>query len=93
MIFDIRLAQYSFGLDFVGDMLIAILPTSSQAGFVALSSLSSFASGGYPALQSLGVVCLNACGLGSEVGTLFGGIAVVTSIGHIISVRRLNVQR
>jgi hypothetical protein len=87
--FDTRLAQYSLGLDFVGDMLITILPTSSQASFIALSSLSSFASGSVPALQSLGAVCLHALGLGSEVGTLFGGIAVVTSIGHIISVHPL----
>lgn len=83
--FDRRLAQCSLGLDCASDALIALAPTPSQSTFIALSSLSSFSSGGNPALHSLGAVCLYACGSGADVGGLFGGIAVLSALPHIIS--------
>ncbi|RDB25839.1 putative membrane protein C14C4.07 [Hypsizygus marmoreus] len=82
---DKLLAQGSLAVDGLADTLVALAPTSSQATYIGLSCLSSFTSGGNPALHSLGAVCLHACGFGSEVGALFGGIAVLSAIGHIIS--------
>ncbi|KAG5645934.1 hypothetical protein DXG03_004723 [Asterophora parasitica] len=85
MQFDKRLAQASLGLDGTADALVALAPTSSQPTYIGLSVLSSFTSGGNPALHSLGAVCLHACGYGSEVGALFGGMAVLSAVAHIIS--------
>ncbi|GLB40410.1 putative major facilitator superfamily protein [Lyophyllum shimeji] len=85
MKFDKRLAQASLAVDCIADTLVALAPTSSQITFIAVSCLSSFTSGGNPALHSLGAVCLHACGYGSEVGALFGGIAVLSAVAHIIS--------
>ncbi|KAF8071921.1 major facilitator superfamily domain-containing protein [Lyophyllum atratum] len=85
MKFDKRLAQASLAIDGMADALVALVPTSSQVTYIGLSCLSSFTSGGNPALHSLGAVCLHACGYGSEVGALFGGIAVLSAIAHIFS--------
>lgn len=84
--FDRYLASISLAVDGTADSLIAITRSKSQGAFVALSCLSSFTSGGNPALHSLGAVCLHACGRSSEVGALFGAIGVVSAIGHIVSV-------
>ncbi|KAG6842323.1 hypothetical protein C0991_010612 [Blastosporella zonata] len=83
--FDKRLAQASLAVDGLADALVALAPTSSQATYIGLSCLSSFTSGGNPSLHSLAAVCLYACGFGSEVGALFGGIAVLSAIAHILS--------
>ncbi|KAJ7494798.1 major facilitator superfamily domain-containing protein [Mycena galericulata] len=83
--FDKRLAQSSLALDALADIFVAISPSSSQASFVAFSCLSSFASGGNPALHSLGAVCIYAMGFGSETGRLFGAIGVLSAIAHSIS--------
>lgn len=85
--FDKRLAQASLAVDGLADALVALTPASSQTLFIGLSCLSSFTSGGNPTLHSLGAVCLHACGYSSEVGALFGGMAVLSAIAHIINVR------
>ncbi|KAF8149882.1 major facilitator superfamily domain-containing protein [Crassisporium funariophilum] len=85
MKFDRYLAQISLAVDGIADSLVAITANKSQATFVALSCLSSFTSGGNPALHSLGAICLHACGYGSEVGALFGAMGVVSAIAHIVS--------
>jgi hypothetical protein len=66
--------------------LVAIVPSSSQGAFVAFSCINSFTSGGNPTLHSLGAVCLHAAGRSSEVGSLFGAMAVLSAIAHTISV-------
>ncbi|KAJ7429013.1 hypothetical protein FB451DRAFT_1334077 [Mycena latifolia] len=86
--FDKRLAQASLSVDALADLLVAISPASSQVSFIAYSCLSSFTSGGNPALHSLGAVCLHALGHGSETGRLFGALGVVSAVAHSISVRR-----
>lgn len=78
-------------MDGLADALVAVVSNKSQPIFIALSCLSSFTSGGNPALHSLGAVCLHACGYGSDVGALFGAIGVVSAIGHIVSVRFLPI--
>ncbi|KAJ7931571.1 major facilitator superfamily domain-containing protein [Mycena leptocephala] len=83
--FDKRLAQASLSVDALGNLLVAISPTSSQISFIAFSCLSSFTSGGNPALHSLGAVCLHALGYSSETGRLFGAIGVLNAIAHTIS--------
>ncbi|PPQ67486.1 hypothetical protein CVT25_006027 [Psilocybe cyanescens] len=83
--FDRYLASISLAVDGLADSLVAIARDRSQPVFVALSCLSSFTSGGNPALHSLGAVCLHACGRGSEVGALFGALGVLSAIGHIVS--------
>lgn len=85
--FDKYLAQISLAVDGLADTLVALIPGASQTTFTALSCLSSFTSGGNPALHSLSAVCLHACGYGSEVGALFGACAVLSAIAHIVSVR------
>lgn len=84
--FDRYLASISLAVDGFADSLVAVARDRSQPVFVALSCLSSFTSGGNPALHSLGAVCLHACGRGSEVGALFGALGVLAAIGHIVSV-------
>jgi hypothetical protein len=84
--FDKYLAQCSLALDCIADTLITLAPSSSQVMFVGLSCLSSFTAGGNPALHSLGAVCLHAAGFSSEVGALFGGMAVLSALAHITSV-------
>lgn len=84
--FDRTLAQISVGVDGLADALVAITASRSQPIFVALSCLTSFTSGGNPALHSLGAVCIHAIGFSSEVGSLFGAIAVVSAVAHIFSV-------
>ncbi|KAH6913454.1 major facilitator superfamily domain-containing protein [Coprinopsis sp. MPI-PUGE-AT-0042] len=83
--FDRTLAQISIGLDGLADALVAITASRSQGIFVALSCLTSFTSGGNPALHSLAAVCIHAIGFSSEVGSLFGAIAVVSAVAHIFS--------
>ncbi|KAF8638310.1 hypothetical protein AX17_002330 [Amanita inopinata Kibby_2008] len=83
--FDRYLAQFSLALDGTADALVAIASSGSQITFIALSCISSFTSGGNPSLHSLAAVCLHACGYSSEVGTLFGAMAVLSAIAHIIS--------
>ncbi|KAG6862571.1 hypothetical protein C0995_000119 [Termitomyces sp. Mi166 len=83
--FDKRLAQASLAVDGLADALVALTPASSQTLFIGLSCLSSFTSGGNPTLHSLGAICLHACGFSSEVGALFGGMAVLSAIAHIIN--------
>ncbi|KAK7033172.1 major facilitator superfamily domain-containing protein [Favolaschia claudopus] len=80
--FDKRLARASLSVDALGDLLITIAPTSSQLSFIAASCLSSFTSGGNPALHSLGAVCLHALGHSSETGRLFGAVGVLNAIAH-----------
>jgi hypothetical protein len=86
MNFDRFLAGISLAVDGFADTLVAIVANKSEGVFVALSCLSSFTSGGNPALHSLAAVCLHACGRGTEIGALFGAIGIVSAIGHIISV-------
>ncbi|KAJ6576528.1 major facilitator superfamily domain-containing protein [Mycena vulgaris] len=83
--FDKRLAQTSLSVDALADILVALSPASSQVSFIAFSCLSSFTSGGNPALHSLGAVCLHALGRGSETGRLFGAIGVLSAVAHSIS--------
>ncbi|KAF9565255.1 MFS general substrate transporter [Agrocybe pediades] len=83
--FDRYLASLSLAVDGLADTLVAVVSNKSQPMFVALSCLSSFTSGGNPALHSLGAVCLHACGRGDEVGALFGAMGVLAAIGHIVS--------
>ncbi|KAJ4477204.1 major facilitator superfamily domain-containing protein [Lentinula aciculospora] len=83
--FDKLLAQASLFVDASADALVAIVPSSSQSAFVAFSCLSSFTSGGNPTLHSLGAVCLHASGRSSEVGSLFGAMAVLSAVAHVIS--------
>ena len=84
--FDRRLAQISVGVDGLADSLVALTASRSQGIFIALSCLSSFTSGGNPALHSLGAICLHACGFSEEVGALFGAMGVLSAVAHIISV-------
>ncbi|THU91914.1 MFS general substrate transporter [Dendrothele bispora CBS 962.96] len=83
--FDQILAGASLAIDGTADALIAIAPSASQTMFVALSCMSSFTSGGNPILHSLAGACLHAAGYSSEVGPLFGALAVVAAVAHIIS--------
>ncbi|KAL0574736.1 hypothetical protein V5O48_007220 [Marasmius crinis-equi] len=83
--FDKILASVSLAVDGIADALVAIVPSSAQPAFVAFSCLSSFTSGGNPTLHSLGAVCLHAGGYSSEVGSLFGAMAVLSAIAHVIS--------
>ncbi|KAJ3997400.1 major facilitator superfamily domain-containing protein [Lentinula boryana] len=83
--FDKLLAQASLFVDASADALVAIVPSSSQPAFVAFSCLSSFTSGGNPTLHSLGAVCLHASGRSAEVGSLFGALAVLSAVAHVIS--------
>ncbi|KAF8907370.1 major facilitator superfamily domain-containing protein [Gymnopilus junonius] len=83
--FDRYLAAISLAVDGFADSLVALTSHNSQPLYYALSCLSSFTSGGNPALHSLGAVCLHACGRGSEVGALFGALGVLSAIGHIVS--------
>jgi len=85
MLFDKRLAQCSFAVDGLADFLIVLSPAASQVSFVGFSCLSSFTSGGNPAVHSLGAVCLHAVGRASETGALFGAMAVLGAIAHTIS--------
>ncbi len=87
MNFDRYLAGISLAIDGFADSLVATVSSKSSSVFVALSCLSSFTSGGNPALHSLGAVCLHACGRDSEVGALFGAMGALSAIGHIVSVR------
>ncbi|KAJ6513144.1 major facilitator superfamily domain-containing protein [Mycena sanguinolenta] len=83
--FDRRLARASLSVEALGDVLVIIAPTSSQLSFIAASCLSSFTSGGNPALHSLGAVCLQALGYSSETGRLFGAVGVLNAIAHSIA--------
>ncbi|PFH53013.1 hypothetical protein AMATHDRAFT_55923 [Amanita thiersii Skay4041] len=83
--FDKLLAQCSLALDGTADTLVAITRTKTPIPFILLSCVSSFTSGGNPSLHSLGAVCLHACGYSSEVGILFGAMAVLSAIAHVIS--------
>ncbi|EAU83084.2 hypothetical protein CC1G_11168 [Coprinopsis cinerea okayama7 len=83
--FDRYLAQASVGLDGLADTLVAITASRSSPVFIALSCLSSFTSGGNPTLHSLGAIAFHACGFSSEVGALFGAMAVLSAIAHTIS--------
>ncbi|KAJ7364088.1 major facilitator superfamily domain-containing protein [Mycena albidolilacea] len=83
--FDKRLARASLSVDALGNLLIVIAPTSSQISFIAASCLSSFTSGGNPALHSLGAVCLQALGHSSETGRLFGAVGVLNAIAHSVA--------
>lgn len=85
--FDRRLAQVSLAVDGFADSMVALTGNRSQPIFVLLSCLSSFTSGGNPALHSLGAICLHACGLSSDVGALFGAMGVLSAIAHVVSVR------
>ncbi|KAJ7593285.1 major facilitator superfamily domain-containing protein [Mycena floridula] len=84
MRFDKLLAGCSLFLDGLADFLIAVTP-NSQAAFYVFSSLSSFTSGGNPATHSLGAVCLHAAGRSSEVGSLFGAMAFLAAVAHVIA--------
>lgn len=80
-------------MDGTSDLLVALTSSRSQVFFIALSCVSSFNSGGSPALHSLGAVCLHACGHSSEIGMLFGAKAVLSAVVHIFSVGFLNQNR
>jgi hypothetical protein len=86
MSFDKQLAGWSLFVDGTADVLVAITPSASEIGFIAFSSLSSFTSGGNPAMHSLGAVCMHAAGRSSEVGSLFGAMAFLSAVAHVISV-------
>lgn len=88
MRFDKILARCSLAVDASANALIVLFPTSSQVSFILFSCLSSFTSGGNPSVHSLGAVCLHASGNSSEVGTLFGAMAVLSALAHIVSVSR-----
>ncbi|TFK27512.1 hypothetical protein FA15DRAFT_635667 [Coprinopsis marcescibilis] len=83
--FDRYLAQISLGADGLADALVAITMSRSRPIFIALSCLTSMTSGGNPSLHSLGAVCMHASGYSNEVGALFGAMAVLSAIAHIIS--------
>ncbi|PPQ71192.1 hypothetical protein CVT24_010010 [Panaeolus cyanescens] len=83
--FDRRLAQISLAVDGFADSMVALAGNRSQPIFVLLSCLSSFTSGGNPALHSLGAICLHACGFSSDVGALFGAMGVLSAIAHVVS--------
>jgi len=85
-VFDKYLAQISLFVDGLADALVAAVSNKSQTLFVVLSCLSSFTSGGNPALQSLGAICLHVLGAADQAGALFGAFGVLNSIAHIISV-------
>ncbi|KAF5359742.1 hypothetical protein D9756_003443 [Leucocoprinus leucothites] len=85
LVFDKYLAQISLFVDGLADALVAAVSNNSQPLFVALSCMSSFTSGGNPALQSLGAICLHVLGVSDQAGTLFGALGVLNAIAHIIS--------
>ncbi|KXN84727.1 hypothetical protein AN958_12154 [Leucoagaricus sp. SymC.cos] len=85
LIFDKYLAQISLFVDGLADALVAAVSNNSQPIFILLSCLSSFTSGGNPALHSLGALCLHVLGYSDEMGALFGALGVLNSIAHIIS--------
>ena len=86
LVFDKYLAQISLFVDGLADALVATVSNQSEPLFVVLSCLSSFTSGGNPALQSLGAICLHVLGASDQAGALFGAFGVLNSIAHIISV-------
>ncbi|KZV76315.1 hypothetical protein PENSPDRAFT_448195 [Peniophora sp. CONT] len=83
--FDRAVTAISYFTDATANALVVIAPTSNQAIFIFLTSLNSIASGGYPALQSLGAVSLQNMGRGSEIGLVFGAMGLVNSASHIIA--------
>ncbi|KAF4596547.1 hypothetical protein EYR40_007753 [Pleurotus pulmonarius] len=83
--FDQKIAGYSLFVDGFSDFCVFLAPISSQSAFIFFSCLTSFTSGGNPAVHSLGAVCLHAAGRGSEVGSLFGALAVLSAIAHTFS--------
>ena len=85
--FDRAVAAISYFTDATANALVVLSPTSNQVIFIILTSLNSVASGGYPALQSLGSVALQNMGRGSEIGLVFGAMGLVNSASHIIAVR------
>ncbi|KAF9445477.1 hypothetical protein P691DRAFT_777552 [Macrolepiota fuliginosa MF-IS2] len=85
LVFDKYLAQASLFVDGVADTLVAVISNKSQPMFVVVSCLSSFTSGGNPALHSLGAICLHALGYSDDVGAMFGAFGVLNSVAHIIS--------
>lgn len=85
LVFDKYLAQISLFVDGLADALVATVSNKSEPLFVVLSCLSSFTSGGNPALQSLGAICLHVLGASDQAGALFGAFGVLNSIAHIIS--------
>ncbi|KAF7327696.1 hypothetical protein MKEN_00349100 [Mycena kentingensis (nom. inval.)] len=83
--FDKRLAQGSLVVDGLSDLLITITSSQFELGFIVLSCVAAFTSGGNPALHSLGAVCLHALGYGNETGRLFGAIGVLSAASHSVS--------
>lgn len=87
MTFDLNLARCSLAVDAFADLLVALATSaSSSVPFVFLSCVSSFTSGGSPAMHSLGAVILHQQGRSDEVGRMFGGLAVLSAIAHALSV-------
>jgi hypothetical protein len=89
LVFDKYLAQISLFIDGLADALVAVVSNKSQPIFVLLSCLNSFTSGGNPALQSLGAVCLHVLDASDQTGALFGALGVLNSVAHIMSVSHL----
>ncbi|KAJ3574175.1 hypothetical protein NP233_g1930 [Leucocoprinus birnbaumii] len=85
LVFDKYLAQISLFIDGLADALVAAVSSNSEPLFIVLSCMTSFTSGGNPALQSLGAICLHVLGASDQAGALFGALGVLNSIAHIVS--------
>jgi hypothetical protein len=67
--------------------LVALHVSSSPLIFAAVTSVSAFAAGANPALQSLAICILQRSRPDNpEIGALFGGLSMLTALGQILAV-------
>lgn len=85
---DLGVVRGSLFLDIVSHSLVALHVSSSSLAFTGITSISALATGSTPALQSLAICILQRSRKGSpETGALFGGLSMLTALGHILGVR------
>lgn len=88
--FDRKLTRISLLIDAIYDVLTFFLPSQSFSTlFAILLCLTSFTSGGNPAMHlpcTPAALVLRQQGRSDEIGKLFGALAVLPAVAHIISV-------
>ena len=84
--FDRTLTRVSLLIDTISYLLIFFLTNqSSSTLFIFFSCLTSLTAGGNPAMHSLAAVVLHHQGRSDETGKLFGALAVLSAVAHIVS--------
>ncbi|TFK99540.1 hypothetical protein BDV98DRAFT_510533, partial [Pterulicium gracile] len=87
--FDRKLTRISLLIDAIYDVLTFFLPSQSFSTlFAILLCLTSFTSGGNPAMHlpcTPAALVLRQQGRSDEIGKLFGALAVLPAVAHIIS--------